>query len=44
MKTMDCLTEKVFYQPPLVEVIEIVTSQMVCGSNEDIVPGEPTDW
>lgn len=44
MITGNCTTRKEFYQPPLVDIIEVFTSQMVCGSNEDIIPGEETDW
>jgi hypothetical protein len=44
MKTWNCITDKDSYQPPMAEIVEIMPSQMVCGSNEDIIPGEETDW
>ncbi len=32
------------YQSPSVEAVELMPSQIICGSNENIVPGGETDW
>lgn len=32
------------YQSPLVEAMELMPSQIICGSNENIIPGGETDW
>ena len=44
MKTQDLLTDKYSYQSPQMEIVETMPSRMICGSNEDIVPGEESDW
>ena len=32
------------YQSPLVETMELMPSQIICGSNENIEPGGEIDW
>ena len=35
---------KHLYEPPVTEVEAAVLSQLVCTSNEPIVPGDEMDW
>ena len=35
---------KLPYQSPELAVVEVTSPQMICASNESIVPGGETDW
>ena len=44
MNTKNCQKDKDFYLSPMVDVIEVIPLRIICGSNENIVPGEETEW
>ena len=36
--------EKIPYSVPVTQVVVIMTEQMICGTNEAIIPSEETEW